>query len=131
MCRLDTDFRSLRVGKVAYPLERRDLRTCLDTASSCEMRPSDTTVGVYTVVLPVACVAKPYQPDYQTALHLVRKGYVRRYALNAGPSRDFYRDVLTHRGLEDSAPQDRLIHDRPAVSLYTRKEPLGRSLYKK
>ena len=82
MCELDLDFRSLRVGKVAYPLEQRDLRVCLDTVSSCEMRTSDTTVGAYMVILPVACIAKPYQPDYHTTLHLVRKVYVRRCALN-------------------------------------------------
>jgi hypothetical protein len=123
MCELDIDFRSLRVGKVAYPLERRDLRVCLDTASSCEMRPSDTTVGAYTVILPVACVAKPDQPDYHTTLHLVRKGYVRRCAKRRSVALFLPRcTVLTHRGLEDSAPRDHLFHDRLAVSLYIHKQ---------
>ena len=62
MCELDLDFRSLRVGKVAYPLEQRDLRVCLDTVSSCEMRTSDTTVGAYMVILPERASQSPISP---------------------------------------------------------------------
>jgi hypothetical protein len=105
MRELDTDLRRLRVCKVDYPLERRDLRSVQSPASSGEMRASGTTAVASMLIPPAPRVAKPYRPNCYIAAQCALSERDTTHAdVHEVPVRcvAIVRTVLAHRRL---APQ--------------------------